>query len=370
MTETARRTEVRSTRARTALEDGLPTLELSRIAEQKSWRKEINRPPTTSINGGRPRLGSVFRGLVLGALAPEGSDLWGSFYKKQDFNDRIVLDPFMGSGTTLGEALKLGAKAVGCDINPVSTFLVRQAFTRVPETKLREAFRSLEDAVAGEIRRYYQTRDPQSGELIPVLYCFWVKTLTTPEGEVLPLFSRYVFAQDAYPRKKPRAQIVCASCWAVIEGRYDQTEITVPAVRPYVRSSDRTRVRTVRDGRQRPSAPHQVPAAEGRSSHPPALCVDGAQTERRENLPCRVRGGPCALRRGEDAARRRGPAASYARRPSGTQHRSGSGLQLSSMEGLLQRPSAPLPGTAPTVDHDPGGRRHPRAAPLSVLQHP
>lgn len=38
----------------------------------------------------------------------------------------------MGSGTTIGEALKLGANAVGCDINPISSFLVQQELTYVP----------------------------------------------------------------------------------------------------------------------------------------------------------------------------------------------------------------------------------------------
>ena len=134
----------------------------------------------------------------------------------------------MGSGTTLGEAIKLGAKAIGCDINPVSSFLVRQAFTRVPEARLRAAYRQLETAVAPEIRRYYQTRDPRSGTLIPVLYFFWVKTLETPDGETVPLLSRYVFAQDAYPKKKPKAQIVCPQCWGVTEDRYDATHLDCP----------------------------------------------------------------------------------------------------------------------------------------------
>src|SRR5690606_39834669 len=58
-------------------------------------------------------------------------------------------------------------------------------------------FERLERDVAPEIRRYYQTRDPLTGELIQVLYYFWVKTVTTPEGEVIPLLSRYVFSQDA-----------------------------------------------------------------------------------------------------------------------------------------------------------------------------
>jgi len=40
------------------------------------------------------------------------------------------------------------------------------------------------------------------------------------------LFSTYVFAQDAYPRRKPRARVVCPKCWSVLEGRYDSTSIT------------------------------------------------------------------------------------------------------------------------------------------------
>lgn len=211
--------------ATTALECDFPLIEISQIAEQESWRKEINRPIYHIHKWWATRLGSVFRGITLGALSAPGTDTWAQFYKTHDLAGKVVLDPFMGSGTTLGEAVKLGAKAVGCDINPVSTFLVRQAFTPATETQLRTVFERLERDVAPEIRRYYQTRDPQTGELIPVLYYFWVKTVTTPEGEVIPLLSRYVFSQDAYPKKKPRAQIVCPSCWNVLEDRYDATNL-------------------------------------------------------------------------------------------------------------------------------------------------
>ncbi len=211
--------------AATALESDFPQIEISQIAEQESWRKEINRPIYHIHKWWATRLGSVFRGITLGALSQPGTDTWEQFYKTHDLAGKVVLDPFMGSGTTLGEAVKLGAKAVGCDINPVSTFLVRQAFTPVSEAELRATFKRLERDVAPEIRRYYQTRDPQTGELIQVLYYFWVKTVTTPEGEVIPLLSRYVFSQDAYPKKKPRAQIVCPDCWGVQEDRYDATDL-------------------------------------------------------------------------------------------------------------------------------------------------
>jgi putative DNA methylase len=189
-----------SATAMTALECDFPFVEISQIAEQESC-------------------------ITLGALSQPGTDTWAHFYKTHDLAGKVVLDPFMGSGTTLGEAVKLGAKAIGCDINPVSTFLVRQAFTPAQEAELRTVFNQLERDVAPEIRRYYQTRDPKTDEMISVLYYFWVKTVMTPEGEVIPLLSRYVFAQNAYPKKKPQAQIMCPSCWGVLEDRYDATDL-------------------------------------------------------------------------------------------------------------------------------------------------
>jgi putative DNA methylase len=216
-------------RQETALEYDFPILEISQVAEHESWRKEINRPLYHIHKWWATRLGSVFRAITLGALSPKSTRIWDAFYQRHHLKGKIVLDPFMGSGTTLGEALKLGANVVGCDINPVSTFLVRQALARVPESALRQAFENLEQTAAPAIRRYYQTKDPSTGELIPVLYFFWVKTVHIPDGETIPLFSSYVFAQDAYPKKKPKAQIICPECWDITEDRYDSTSLVCPA---------------------------------------------------------------------------------------------------------------------------------------------
>jgi putative DNA methylase len=208
-------------RGETALEHDFPIVEVSQVAEHESWRKEINRPLYHIHKWWATRLGSVFRAITLGALSPINARIWDLFYQHHRLTGKIVLDPFMGSGTSLGEALKLGANVVGCDINPVSTFLVRQSLARVPETALRDALTELEGTVAPSIRRYYQTSDPSTGMPIPVLYFFWVKTVCTPGGETIPLFNKYVFAQNAYPKQKPEAQIVCPNCWEIIEDRYD-----------------------------------------------------------------------------------------------------------------------------------------------------
>src|SRR6267143_2092839 len=167
-------------RQETALEHDFPILEVSQVAEHESWRKEINRPLYHIHKWWATRLGSVFRAITLGALSPKGTRIWDAFYHRHHLKGKTVLDPFMGSGTTLGEALKLGANVVGCDSNPVSTFLVRQSLARVPESALRDAFAHLEHSVAPAIRRYYQTTDPATGAAIPVLYFFWVKTVRIP----------------------------------------------------------------------------------------------------------------------------------------------------------------------------------------------
>ncbi|ELD5656048.1 hypothetical protein QQA75_004695, partial [Salmonella enterica] len=57
----------------TALECDFPLIEISQIAEQESWRKEINRPIYHIHKWWATRLGSVFRGITLGALSQPGT---------------------------------------------------------------------------------------------------------------------------------------------------------------------------------------------------------------------------------------------------------------------------------------------------------
>ena len=204
-----------------------PITAISKLAEKESWRKEINRPIYHLHKWWAQRLGSVFRAILIHLLKTDSQDTWELFYKKNQF-EKIVFDPFMGSGTTLGEALKLGAHVIGCDINPISSFLVKQELTKLAIGDLEKQMEALENAVAPKIRKYYSTIDPETNKPIPVLYYFWVKLAVTSSGDKIPLFSRYIFSQNANPAKEPTAQLICPSCWDVFSDRYDSSNSICP----------------------------------------------------------------------------------------------------------------------------------------------
>jgi putative DNA methylase len=213
--------------AKTALESpSFPFERLSEIAELESWRKEINRPVYHLHKWWAQRLGSVFRAVLIGALSPEGADVMGLFYRPARFPRAVVFDPFMGSGTTVGEALKLGARAVGRDINPVAHFAVRNALSEYTREEVLETFDSIRRDVQPAIRRYYSAELPD-GRVADVLYYFWVKVIDCPDcGQGVDLFSSYVFAQNAYPSKKPDARVLCPLCGEINVARYDAASVT------------------------------------------------------------------------------------------------------------------------------------------------
>lgn len=201
---------------------------ISKLALRESWRKEVYRPPLHLHPWWAVRLGSVFRALVIASLG-DGRRLEEVFYDQNLRLSGVVLDPFMGAGTTLLEALKLGARVVGADINPVSHFAARQALTPVNPFALRKEFHRLEEGVGKRIRRYYRTLDRETGEEIPLLYTLWVKVVHTPEGEEVPLFKSYVFAKNAIPSKKPVAHGLCPECGAIFSLRYDDKRARCPS---------------------------------------------------------------------------------------------------------------------------------------------
>lgn len=169
------------------------------------------------------RLGSVFRALILGAFAKaEESDveMWRRFIGGSDLGARVILDPFMGGGTGVVEAIRLGCRVIGVDINPVAWFITKKEIEPVDLADLDAAYRHLEETAGQRIKKYYHTRCP-SGHEAAVMYFFWVKVAECPRcGQEVQLFPNYELS-----RRDHVNVVFCPQCLSIIEtkGHHHQT---------------------------------------------------------------------------------------------------------------------------------------------------
>ena len=208
------------------IENDFPIGALSALAERESWRKEVYRPVYYIHKWWARRIGSVFRGIIIGSCIESDSDFFSSFYGKNDFSSVTILDPFMGSGVTIGEAVKLGCRAIGRDINPVAVTVVRAALSEYSIDEVNKTYEIIEEKVKSKIQRYYKSSN-HSGELSDVLYYFHVKYLSCPNcDEEIELFKSRIFSKNAVPKKDSSARSLCPSCGAINHIEYNSSSVT------------------------------------------------------------------------------------------------------------------------------------------------
>ena len=70
------------------------------------------------------RPGALFRALILSEFS--GQPVNENYYQSHHLPNLRVFDPFMGGGTTMMEANRVGCSVIGADINPMAWWIVRQ----------------------------------------------------------------------------------------------------------------------------------------------------------------------------------------------------------------------------------------------------
>jgi DNA modification methylase len=94
----------------------------------------------------------------------------------QTFSEKgdIVCDPFCGSGVMIGEAIRLGRKAIGIDINPVSIFITRNTLRYVSNIeRIIEEFNRIAADVKTDITGLYQTTCRICGKSVSAICFTW-----------------------------------------------------------------------------------------------------------------------------------------------------------------------------------------------------
>jgi putative DNA methylase len=155
------------------------------------------------------RPGTLFRALLLSEFG--NAPLRDLFFRANDFSGRKVADPFMGGGTTLIEANRVGCDVAGFDINPVSAWIVREEIEQIDLQAYKEQSDQLLSRLRSDIGDLYLTDCPLYGDTgVPVKYFLWVKVGDCEAcGKPVDLFPGYLVAEDS---RHPRNVLVCPRC--------------------------------------------------------------------------------------------------------------------------------------------------------------
>jgi adenine-specific DNA methylase len=155
------------------------------------------------------RPGTLFRGLILSEFGER--PLATAFFEGNNFAGRVVADPFMGGGTPLIEANRVGCDVLGFDINPMAAWIVREEIEHLDVGAYRAAAGQLAESLEQELGHIYRTDCPRYGDRdVPVKYFLWVKVIDCDRCEKsIDLFPGYLLADDS---RHCANVLVCHSC--------------------------------------------------------------------------------------------------------------------------------------------------------------
>jgi putative DNA methylase len=156
--------------ARVPIDESFPEREANELAKVESFNKHLFRPNTYLHKWWARRAGTTFR-FILKQLVPDES--LRNYYAAGGLESITILDPMMGGGTTLHEAIRLGANVIGCDLDPIPVLQARASLSLIPLEEKELVFQDFLSALEKELIPYFQTRCPdcaKSAELQFMLY--------------------------------------------------------------------------------------------------------------------------------------------------------------------------------------------------------
>jgi len=202
------------------IEELFDTPLIAQLAQREKQIQQSYRPIIGVHKWFARRPGALFRGLLLSEFVTDRPLAW-SYFGGHDLGPRIVGDPFMGGGTPLFEASRLGCHVVGTDSNPMAYWIVRQELAPLDLDRFRATAKRIAARVEKRVGQFYTTTCTRCGDAAPVKYFLWVKQQPCGHcGHVVDLYSSYVLAKN---QRHPNYVLICPNCSALNE---------TPAVEP------------------------------------------------------------------------------------------------------------------------------------------
>lgn len=186
---------------------------IARLAAREKQMQQHYRPVISVHKWFARRPGSLFRALALAEFADR--PLLSAYTDGHALNG-VCLDPFMGGGTPLFEAVRLGLAVVGYDTNPMARWVVERELEALDPDELRAIGEEVAADVEEELDALYRTDCPDCGGDVPVRYFLWLRHHHCPCGAEHPLLADTKVV-SAGMRRHPRDVHCCPHCLTLTE---------------------------------------------------------------------------------------------------------------------------------------------------------
>lgn len=203
--------------ARSLLDNAaLPLIALAELARREAHRP---RPVYLAHKWFARRFGTAMRALLVGSQTSTEAEFWATFAQGDPLTGATVADLFVGGGTSLYEASRLGAHVVGADIDPVACAVTEFELTAHTYPDPWNVFDDIKSRLDVQ-RSLYATNGPDGDDRIGLHY-FWVQEVTCARCE-----STF----DAHPNHRIALDgddqiVLCRACGDVHRVRGDVTRL-------------------------------------------------------------------------------------------------------------------------------------------------
>lgn len=183
------------------------------IARLESYNKHLYRPNTYLHKWWARRCGSTFR-LILKHLVDDEDQR--DYYAPGGLEGKIILDPMMGGGTTLHEAIRLGANVIGADIDPIPILQARATLSDIPLPQIEAAFAKFFDALHQRLLPFFVTACPTCGRATEIQFTLHGVQRTCKCGPAL-----FVDSYDLRYEPDDSVIRICPRCHNITRGTCD-----------------------------------------------------------------------------------------------------------------------------------------------------
>ncbi|MBW2148149.1 MAG: hypothetical protein JRG73_15100 [Deltaproteobacteria bacterium] len=152
------------------IDSAFPEEAANKLASIESYNKHLYRPNTYLHKWWARRSGTTFRYILKQLIS---DSIKRDYYHAGGLEGKIILDPMMGGGTTLHEAIRLGANVVGIDIDPIPVLQAKASLNLLPLRQKKAVFGQFLTMLKRELSPLFRTVCPfceNEAEIQFVLY--------------------------------------------------------------------------------------------------------------------------------------------------------------------------------------------------------